>query len=88
MQNFLETISLIDSAYKSFDEAPVGHSVKGNFTKVLNSSKLQFQSVFTIDDEFGAEKFSLEQYSLDVDFGYLSTFYSTSLKPIKVQLSR
>lgn len=86
MQNFLETMSLVDSAYKGFDEAPRGHSVKGNFTKVLDPEKLRFRSDFTLDGEFGAKNFSLDQYSLDVEFGYLSTFYSTPFKPIKVQL--
>ena len=86
MQNFLETMSLVDSDYKGFDEAPEGHSVKGNFTKVLDPEKLRFRSDFTLDGEFGAKNFSLDQYSLDVEFGYLSAFYSTPFKPIKVQL--
>ncbi|MDA7025210.1 DUF4179 domain-containing protein [Bacillus sp. CLL-7-23] len=88
MQNFLETMSLIDSAYQTYEEAPNGHSVKGNFTKILDSKKLHFQSVFKIDGEFGAKNFSLDHYSLAVDFAYLSAFYSTPLKPVKVKLTK
>jgi hypothetical protein len=84
IKNFGENLSLVDSAYIGKEVVPIGHIIKGNTVTVLDEKQLKFQSTFKLDGKYGLKNFSMENYSLGIDFPIL--YPEKDLPPIKVPL--
>ncbi|WP_397538589.1 DUF4179 domain-containing protein [Rummeliibacillus pycnus] len=84
LENFGENMNLIDTAEIGKEQPAMGHFVKGNTIKVLDSDSLQYQATFKLDSEHGIDDFSLENYSLEVPFSMLLP--EKKLPPITVNL--
>jgi hypothetical protein len=84
IEKFGEILSLVDTAYIGKDVVPMGHILKGNTFTVLDENQLKFKSTFKLNGEYGLKNFSMENYSLGIDFPIL--YSEKDLPPIKVPL--